>query len=219
MKIQATTHGGRAFTLTDLFVVIGVVAVVAALLLPALVRPEHGMRITCVNNLKQIGLAFREWAGDNDDKYPMHFAMTNDAMMRLVGRGNAFLLWQTMSNELSTPRILICPDDGQHKAAINFDVGFSDANISYFFAPDVSDDSDPQLILAGDDNLAVNGKPDHSGILSLSTNDSVAWTDERHHPHMGNIALADGSVQSTTSSYLQQIFHQTGTATNRLVIP
>ncbi len=149
----------------------------------------------------------------------MHFGVTNYSMTQLIGSGKAYLLWQSMSNEISNPLILLCPEDKEHSRATNFDVGLSDANISYFFNLDVSDDSDPQLILAGDDNLAANGKSVHNGILSLSTNDSVAWTDERHHSHKGNILLADGSVQITTSAFLQQLLHQTGTTTNRLVIP
>ena len=41
------------------------------LLLPALARAKKkAQRINCVNNLKQVGLAFRLWGGDNDDKYP-----------------------------------------------------------------------------------------------------------------------------------------------------
>ena len=175
-------------------------------------------KISCVNNLKQIGLSFREWAGDNDDKFPMHFAVTNKAMMQLIGSGRAYLLWQTMSNELSNPKLLVCPEDRHRTGAVSFTENFSDANISYFFSLDVNDDNDPQMFLAGDDNFAVNGKPVQPGILNLSTNTSIEWTSARHH-HAGNILLADGSVQSASSSGLQQAFHQTGIATNRLVIP
>ena len=218
MQTQPTTHGGNGFTLIELLVVIGVAAVLLVFLLPALRIPDGRVnKINCVNNLKQIGLSFREWAVDNDEKYPMHFAVTNDPMMRLVGRGNAFVLWQTLSNELSAPRILICPDDGQHKAAINFDVGFSDANISYFLNLD-ADCDDPEMILAGDDNFAVNGKPVQPGILNLSTNTFIEWTAARHHL-TGNILLADGSVQTITSAALQAAFRQPGVATNRPVIP
>src|ERR1019366_7242727 len=119
MTIQQTTRGGRGFTLTELLVVICVVAVVVALLLPALAaaKRKHST-IGCVNNLKQIGLASRVWEGDNGDKYPMQFALTNDAVMKLVSSGNAYVLWQTMSNELATPKILACPADEQRTEAV-----------------------------------------------------------------------------------------------------
>ena len=87
------------------------------------------------------------------------------------------------------------------------------------------------MILSGDDNLEVNGVRVRSGILNLWTNAPVEWTEnERHgrpqqvsfrnqHLRIGNIGLADGSVQTTTSSPFQSALINTGTATNRLVIP
>jgi len=52
---------------------------------------QQAERIQCVNNLKQIGLAMRVWAGDNNDKYPPSLS--------------------AMTNELGTIKILICPSD------------------------------------------------------------------------------------------------------------
>ena len=198
--------------------VICLLAVVAVLLLPALAaaKRKHS-HLDCINNLKQMALGFKMWAGDNGDKYPMQFAITNDATMKLVSDGNAYVLWQTISNELVTPRLLACPEDKQRTEAVSFTQNFSDANISYFYGLD-ADDSHPQMILAGDDNLAVNGVRVRPGILNLWTNAAVGWTTERHGG-AGNVALADGSAQPTTSSSLLQLVQQTGGATNRLVIP
>src|SRR5208283_1925807 len=105
MKTQRSTRGGRGFSLTELLVVICAVAVVAVLLLPALAASKRkSSRLGCVDNLKELALGFKMWAGDNGDKFPMQLAATNDTMMKLISNGNAYVLWQTMTNEMSTPK-------------------------------------------------------------------------------------------------------------------
>jgi prepilin-type N-terminal cleavage/methylation domain-containing protein/prepilin-type processing-associated H-X9-DG protein len=59
----------RAFTLIELLVVIAIIAILMAVLMPALQRArEQGQRAACLNNVKQLALAWILYADENDDR-------------------------------------------------------------------------------------------------------------------------------------------------------
>src|SRR6266853_118798 len=149
-----------AFTLIELLIVIVCLGVMAALLLPALARPKRAAPgYQCRNNLKQVNVSFRVWAIDNGDKYPMAVALTNGGTMELVDSGVVYTHFQVMSNELSTPKILVCPQDPVGIYASTFsatvsreapsEVPFtSNTNVSYFVGIDANQ-ARPSMFLSG----------------------------------------------------------------------
>jgi prepilin-type N-terminal cleavage/methylation domain-containing protein len=169
----------KAFTLIELLVVIAIIAILAAMLLPALAAAKRkAQRINCVNNLKQVGLAFRIWEGDNGDKYPMNVMAAQGGAQDYVqttatapANLNPTLPFLVMSNELSTPKVCYCPSDSYHTTTpTNFNGYFMGINqqavafgkmaqagmCSYFINANATE-SDPQMILSGDMNIGSTG--------------------------------------------------------------
>ena len=151
----------------------------AGMLLPALAKAKSkAQSINCRNNMKQIGLASRVWAIDNDGNFPFNVSTNQGGTLELCSPGsdgfdrNAVFHFRVMSNELSTPKILVCPADIRKKAALNFE-SLQPKNVSY-------------QICSGTNVSEVNP----ATVMAIC-------------PIHNNVVLCDGSVQQFSKSRLK----------------
>jgi len=205
MKTTIASREQGNFSLLDLLIMIvaaGAVVASGYIYMESQRTGAKAQQINCVNNLKCVGLAYRLWGGDNGDKYPGQVSTNAGGTMELVANGFAFPDFIVMSNELSTPKIVVCPNDKARSFAAGFGSLTNDANVSYFTSP-AADETIPDMWLSGDRNIATNTVVVGPGLISFPTNRVMSWTSGIHN-HKGNLAMADGSVQQLADAGLQR---------------
>jgi prepilin-type N-terminal cleavage/methylation domain-containing protein len=202
----------RGFTLVEMLVVIAIIVILAALLLPALAKArEKARRMKCVSNLRQLTVAMHSYILDFN-LYPWRVPASEGGSQRNT---NVSATFKALSNELATPKIVVCPSDT--RAAANAFATMRETNVSYFLGIESKEDR-PGAPLVGDRNLE-GGQEKRDCPVALVTKVAfeftatyiprAAWTNTIHR-NVGNVSIGDASAHMVTSKQMQQVFWTSG---------
>jgi hypothetical protein len=195
-------HSKHAFTLPEFAIALAVVFVLIVLAVVGIPKAKsRAQQFKCFSNLKSTAFSFKMFAGDNGQSFP--FGVTNSVAYQ--DSSNAWVHFQTLSNELGSARILMCPADvtRQRSTALTFGAAagglatLQNQAVSYFVNVDASE-TNGSMVLIGDRNLLLNGQTPKNTSLTLAGTNLLQW-DREVHGFQGSAALADGSVHSVRS--------------------
>ena len=157
------------------------------------------------------------WANDHDEQYPMAVSSVKGGAREAALSGDPVPVFVIASNEMISPKPLLCPSDKARGPRPAVFEGLAAKNVSYLVGIDASE-TNVYSILVADRNVVLPGEDQPTGLLTIASWQAAQWSPKIHN-QQGNIALADGSAWQTTQRSLEKALGNTGLATNRFAVP
>jgi prepilin-type processing-associated H-X9-DG protein len=217
-ELVGRAGGENGFTRLEACVVLAVLALLAAIAVPALAGTRsRSDRVVCANHLRQVGAAFLRWGHDHGDALPFEIKVADGGTFAHPLSPNAWLHFSWISNELQNASVLACPSDATVRPARDFSgsaaaggflgPGYRNQAASYFlshqFAPS------PSAILAGDRNIRRDQVTSCSRFISTvaisatPVPSTFGW-EAGLHEKQGNLLFFDGRVAQVDNEGFRQ---------------
>ena len=209
----------KMFSLIELLIVIAIIAILAALLMPALGRArKSALRIQCASNMKQLGVGFAQYQADNQDYYPLLgdpadwrqgddvpaadwlnmglIALDRIAPYLVPGRNSCRMPWP--DNAVPVSPVFSCPANEKKNPGTNYEanhyvIGRSDVVPTRFRSPLIRQPS-RQFIYAEGKGHTYDWNTAHLTIPPGTPSDQRGDFQFRHGNSGVNFLFADGHV-------------------------
>jgi hypothetical protein len=214
----AMTRSNRGFTRLELLAAISAATLVCVAAMPLLGASTSVSKMAgCYNNLRQLGVGMRIWSNDHGDALPWVTPVSEGGTRPINSIPKTAVGWVeflTFSNQLSSPRVLACPEDAATKVALNWTTGPAGFGNSGYRANALSYMLSfhgsvwfPRSVAVADRDIRVTatGSCSPGGATNVSvigaSDPQVTWTNAVH-ARAGHLLFMDGSVEFISSQSL-----------------
>jgi len=215
---DSDTHHSNAFTRAELIATLGAIFLCAAVLLPSFADTgSRAEQVSCLSNLRQIGIAFQAWGTDHHDHRPWFVRVNEGGTAGHIFQGNAYIHYTPLSNYVS-PAVLVDPaEPGKGKRVAQnwgtgeggyLNPGFGNNALSYMLSVHTTI-TETHNILVGDRHVHFSGPQGcaylPAGVVALGGGFPFRGWTNGPHGFAGNLLMNDGRVEFANQQRFREV--------------